>query len=137
MPGFLSPRKGVLLLLIPEYSGINKGQRFPDRSITANGKLPVKHFLSAHYLPHLSPSLSLMWAWNHLQSPLSLLSTFTWKKLQYIWSFFQRNILSAHSGCSRCQHFILFMGRALLHAFCLSNPLLMYFMRFLPYGFYE
>ena len=32
MPGFLSPRKGVPLLLISEYSGINKGQRIPDNS---------------------------------------------------------------------------------------------------------
>ena len=32
MPGFLSPRKGVPLILIPEYSGINKGQRIPDNS---------------------------------------------------------------------------------------------------------
>ena len=32
MPGFLSPRKGVPLVLIPEYSGINKGQRIPDNS---------------------------------------------------------------------------------------------------------
>ena len=31
MPGFLSPRKGMPLLLIPEYSGINKDQRIPDR----------------------------------------------------------------------------------------------------------
>ena len=30
MPGFLSPGKGVPLFLIPEYSGINKGQRIPD-----------------------------------------------------------------------------------------------------------
>ena len=27
MPGFLSPGKGLPLLLIPEYSGINKEQR--------------------------------------------------------------------------------------------------------------
>ena len=32
MPGFLSPRESVPLLLIPEYSGINKDQRIPDRS---------------------------------------------------------------------------------------------------------
>ena len=30
MPGFLGPRKVVPLLLIPEYSGINKGQSIPD-----------------------------------------------------------------------------------------------------------
>ena len=51
MPGFLSPGKGVPLLLIPEYSGINKGQRVPDGSKTAGRKLLVKGFLTntAHY----------------------------------------------------------------------------------------
>ena len=47
MPGFLSTRKGVPLLLIPEYSGINKGQRVPDRSKTAHRKPLVKCFLTA------------------------------------------------------------------------------------------
>ena len=46
MPGFLSPGKGVPLLLIPEYSGINKDQRIPDRSQTAHRKPPVKCFLT-------------------------------------------------------------------------------------------
>ena len=46
MPGFFSPGKGVPLLLIPEYSGINKGQRFPHGSKTAHGKPPVKCFLT-------------------------------------------------------------------------------------------
>ena len=46
MPGFLSPGKGVPLLLIPEYSGINKDQRIPDRSKTAHRKPPVKCFLT-------------------------------------------------------------------------------------------
>ena len=46
MPGFLSPRKGLPLLLIPEYSGINKDQRIPDRSKTAHRKPPVKCFLT-------------------------------------------------------------------------------------------
>ena len=52
MPGFLSPwkGKGMPLLLIPEYSGINKGQRFPDRSITAHGKPLVKCFLTVKRL---------------------------------------------------------------------------------------
>ena len=40
MPGFLSPRKG------PKYSGINKGQRVPDRSKTAPTKPLVKCFLT-------------------------------------------------------------------------------------------
>ena len=46
MPGFLSPERGLPLLLIPEYSGINKEQRIPDRSKTAHWKPPVKCFLT-------------------------------------------------------------------------------------------
>ena len=46
MPGFLSPGKGMPLLLIPEYSGINKGQRVPDRSKTAHRMPLVKCFLT-------------------------------------------------------------------------------------------
>ena len=46
MPGFLSPGKGVPLLLIPEYLGINKDQRIPDRSKTAHWKPPVNCFLT-------------------------------------------------------------------------------------------
>ena len=45
MPGFLSSGKGVPLLLIPEYLGINKDQKIPDRSKTAQRKPPVKCFL--------------------------------------------------------------------------------------------
>ena len=41
MPGFLSPGRGLPLLLIPEYSGINKEQRIPDRPKTAHRKPPV------------------------------------------------------------------------------------------------
>ena len=46
MPGSLSPGGGLPLLLIPEYSGINKEQRIPDRSKTAHRKPPVKWFLT-------------------------------------------------------------------------------------------
>ena len=46
MPGFLSPGRGLPLLLIPEYSGINKEQRIPDRPKTAHRKPPVKFFLA-------------------------------------------------------------------------------------------
>ena len=42
MPEFLSPRIGLPLHLIPEYSGINKEQKIPDRSKTAHRKPPVK-----------------------------------------------------------------------------------------------
>jgi len=45
MPGSLSPRRGLPLLLISEYSGMNKEQRIPDRSKTAHRKPPVKCFL--------------------------------------------------------------------------------------------
>ena len=41
MPGFLSLRRGFPLLLIPEYSGINKEQRIPDRAKTAHRKPPL------------------------------------------------------------------------------------------------
>ena len=44
MPGFLSPVKGLSLILNPEYSGGNKEQRIPDRSKTAHRKPPVKCF---------------------------------------------------------------------------------------------
>ena len=46
MPGFLSPQRGLPLLLIPEYSGIHKERRIPDRSKTARRKPPVKCFLT-------------------------------------------------------------------------------------------
>ena len=54
MPGFPSPGKGMPLLLIHEYSGINKGQRFPDRFVTAHGKPPVKCFLTMYVLTYIS-----------------------------------------------------------------------------------
>ena len=41
-----APGKGVPLLLMPEYSGINKGQEVPDRSKTAHRKPVVKCFLT-------------------------------------------------------------------------------------------
>ena len=46
MSGFLSPGRGLPLLLIPEYSGINKEQRIPDRSKTAHNKPPFICFLT-------------------------------------------------------------------------------------------
>ena len=45
MPILLSPGRG-LLLLIPEYLGINKEQRIPDESKTAHRIPPVKCFLT-------------------------------------------------------------------------------------------
>ena len=45
MPGFPSPGRGLPPLLLPEYSGINKEQRIPDRSKTAHRKPSVKCFL--------------------------------------------------------------------------------------------
>ena len=44
MPGFLSPGRGLPLLLIPEE------QRIPDRSKTAHRKPPVKCFLTVFCL---------------------------------------------------------------------------------------
>ena len=46
MHAFLTPGSSLLLHLIPEYSGINKGQRIHDRSKTACRKPPVKCFLT-------------------------------------------------------------------------------------------
>ena len=46
MPGFLNSGRVLPLLLIPEYSGINKEQRTPDISKRAHRKLPVKCFLT-------------------------------------------------------------------------------------------
>ena len=46
MPGFHTPGKVLPLLLIPEYSGINKEQRIPDRSKTTHRKPPIKRFLT-------------------------------------------------------------------------------------------
>ena len=40
--------KEMPLLLIPEYSEINKEQRIPDRSKTAHGKPSVKCFLTIY-----------------------------------------------------------------------------------------
>ena len=57
MPGFLSPGKGVPLLLISEYSESNKGQRVPDRSKTAHRKPLVKCFLTPGNLPDLGIEL--------------------------------------------------------------------------------
>ena len=61
MPGFLSPRKGLSLLLIPEYSGINKEQRTPDRSKTAHRKLPVKCFLTMRQVVYLGGDPKKYW----------------------------------------------------------------------------
>ena len=41
-----APGVDCQLLLIPEYSGINKEQRIHDRSKTAHRKPPVKCFLT-------------------------------------------------------------------------------------------
>ena len=61
MPGFLSPGgKGMPLLLIPEYSGINKGRRIPDTGLHSLAGLLYlsqtsyadKLTLSCHLAPH-------------------------------------------------------------------------------------
>ena len=59
MPGFLSLGRGLPSLLIPEYSGINKEQRIPDRSKTAHRKPPVKCFLTL--LQHYNSKASILW----------------------------------------------------------------------------
>ena len=46
MPGSLSHGRGLPLLLIPEYLGINKEQRIPDRSRIAHRKIRSDQSLS-------------------------------------------------------------------------------------------
>ena len=54
MPGFLSPAPERLASpLIPEYSGINKEQKIPDRSRTAHRKPPIKCFLTVRFTPNI------------------------------------------------------------------------------------
>ena len=57
MHAFFSPGRGLPLLLIPEYSGINKEQRIHDRPKTAHRKPPVKCFLTSLQSKGLSKSL--------------------------------------------------------------------------------
>ena len=58
MPGFLSPMRGLPLLLIPEYSGTNKDQRIPDKSKTAHRKPSVKCFLTVCHNYYTCPLLN-------------------------------------------------------------------------------
>ena len=69
MPGFLSPRRGLPLLLIPEYSGINKEQRIHDRSKTAHMKPPVKCFLTVEYYSAIKKNTfeSVLMRWMKLE----------------------------------------------------------------------
>ena len=62
MPGFLSPGRGLPLLLIPEYSGVNKEQGIHDRSKTAHKKSPVKCFLTG--------TLWVSWTWVAISFPI-------------------------------------------------------------------
>ena len=57
MHAFLTPGRGLTLLLILEYSGINKEQRIHNRSNTAHRKPPIKCFLtpSPVKMPGISP----------------------------------------------------------------------------------
>ena len=68
MPGFLSPRRGLPLLLIPEYSGINKEQRIPDRSKTAHRKPPVKCFLTVRFTPNLGQKQQFLMGYHTVLS---------------------------------------------------------------------
>ena len=55
------------LLLIPEYSGINQGQRIQDRSKTAHRKPPVKCFLTdLDQAWCMASTWGMMWvSWQH------------------------------------------------------------------------
>ena len=59
MHAFLSPGSHLPLLLIPEYSGINKEQRIHDRSETAHSKPPVKGSLTGSCYGEYA------WAWSN------------------------------------------------------------------------
>ena len=72
MPGFLSPGKGVPLFLVPKYSGINKGQRVPDRSKTAHRKHVVKCFLTEQEMA--THSIVLAWRIPWTEGPGGLQS---------------------------------------------------------------
>ena len=76
MPGFLSPGRDLPLLLIPEYSGINKEQRIPDRSKTAHRKPPVKCFLTRH---DWATSLSLFTFYALEKEMATHSSVLTWR----------------------------------------------------------
>ena len=67
MPGFHRPRKGMPLLLIPEYSAVNKGQRVPDRAKTAHRKPLVKCFLTKLLMVYFTEleQIILQFAWKH------------------------------------------------------------------------
>ena len=67
-PEFLSPRRGKPLLLIPEYSGINKEQRIPDRSRTAHRKPPVKCFLTVRFTPNLGQKQQFLMGYHTVLS---------------------------------------------------------------------
>ena len=51
-----APGRGLPLLLIHEYSGINKEQRIPDRSKTAHRNPPVKCFLTIGHSSSIGPN---------------------------------------------------------------------------------
>ena len=72
IPGFLSPGRGLPLLLIPEYTGINKELRIPDRSKTAHRKPSVKCFLTRVFFfffeAHVNSTLTFE---NFMLAPLS------------------------------------------------------------------
>ena len=71
IPGFLSPGRGLPLLLIPEYSGINKELRIPDRSKTAHRKRPVKCFLTGLFFFEAHVNSTLTFEENLMLAPLS------------------------------------------------------------------
>ena len=122
MPGFLSPRRGLPLLLIPEYSVINKEQRIPDRSQTAHRKPPVECFLTHLYhfsrfhiyaLMHFSLSDLLHSVWQSLSPSTSLLHL-----LHSKWySFIPRSIpeISEISKRIHLQLATLWLGNSTFH----------------------
>ena len=60
MPGFLSPRKGVPLHLIPEYSGINKTRGFLTDPKQPTGSLLLNASWQLAWEIHINPSPSFL-----------------------------------------------------------------------------
>ena len=71
------------LLLIPEYSGINKDQRIPDRSKTAHRKPPVKCFLTHGWMDNKDGYTYTMEHYSDIKKN-KIMAFATWMDLEII-----------------------------------------------------
>ena len=118
MHAFLSPRSGLPLLLIPEYSGINKEQRIRDRSKTAHKKLPVKWFLTVQYDLKRKKSFS-----RTAGSYLNIMNWFGMPNLFYKFLMYLGLFLNAILCCF-CRHWY--------HSICDMFVMFYYLVRLVP-----